>query len=52
MTAPTTEPMAYTDPTTARRLVDAIASMSKIGEDPAHLGREMLLPTLPDRPPG
>ncbi len=43
MTAPTTEPMAYTDPTTARRFVDAIASMSAIGEDPAYLGREMLL---------
>lgn len=38
-----TEPMTYTDPVTARRFVDAIASMSKIGERADYLGREMML---------
>lgn len=36
-------PLTYTDPENARRYVDVVASLSKIGERPEHLGREMLL---------
>jgi hypothetical protein len=36
-------PLTYTDPATARLYVDVVGSLSRIGEDPAYLGREMLL---------
>jgi hypothetical protein len=35
--------LTYTDPENATRYVNIVASLSKIGEDPAYLGREMLL---------
>lgn len=37
------QPMTLSDPETARLYVDAVASMSRIGEGEAYLGREMLL---------
>jgi hypothetical protein len=36
-------PLAYTDPDTAARFIDVVASLSQIGERPEYLGREMLL---------
>ena len=48
-------PLVYTDPVTARKVVDVAASLSRLGEAPERLGREMLLsnstgvePTLTD----
>ncbi len=37
------EPLAYTTPELGRRYVDLVASMSRYGEAPERLGREMLL---------
>jgi len=37
------EPLSYTTPALGRRYVDLVASMSRYGEAPERLGREMLL---------